>query len=167
MGGEVVEGGGAGAVAFYFVVEVGGAGREVVDEERDELLAGAGLEGVVGAAFAADGGVGFGAHLAAAERACAVGGVEDGGVGEGEELGVEAVVEERGELGGGLVGERSGRPTSPMKRVSPVKTARGWCVMGSRATRLTPSSVWPGVARTRRLVWPRGMESPSWSGWCG
>ena len=95
---ELVDGGCAVAVELDVAAEVLGARGEAVGEEMDELILIAGEESVVGAALLADGGGALGAHLAAAERAGAVGGEDLGVVGELEELFVEAVVEERGEL---------------------------------------------------------------------
>ncbi len=74
----------------------------------DEVFFGVGLERVVGAALLADGGGALGAHLTAAERACTVGGVDFCLVGELEELGVEALVEEAGELLRSVVGGEIG-----------------------------------------------------------
>ena len=86
------------AVELDVAAEVLGARREAVGEEMDEFILIAGEEGVVSAALLADGGGALGAHLAAAERAGAVGGEDLGVVGEVEELVVKAGVEEGGEL---------------------------------------------------------------------
>src|SRR5207247_1721018 len=79
-------------------------GREAVGEEMDELFFAAGEEGVVGAALLADGGGALGAHLTAAERAGSVGGEDFGVVGELEEVFVEALVGQGGELLRGVGG---------------------------------------------------------------
>ena len=85
-----------------------GRGGRRVGEEMDELVFAAGEEGVVGAALLADGGGALGAHLAAAERAGAVGGEDLGVVGELEEFFVQALVEQGGELLRGVVGGEIG-----------------------------------------------------------
>ena len=52
---------------------------------------------------------------------------------------------------GVCVGERSGRPTSPMNSVSPVNTAQGSSPCSqSVSTRQTLSGVWPGVSSAVR-----------------
>src|SRR5207245_2622553 len=56
----------------------------------------------------------------------------------------------------------SGRPTSPMKSVSPVRTILGWRETAVSTTRTeTLSGVWPGVSRNRNTTWPRRISSPS------
>jgi hypothetical protein len=63
---------------------------------------------------------------------------------------------------------RSGRPTSPMNRVSPVSTPNGASAPGdSHTTTQTDSGVWPGVARNSRVTWPSPMRSPSAALRCG
>ena len=63
---------------------------------------------------------------------------------------------------------RSGRPTSPMNRVSPVSTPYGASAPGdSHTTMQTDSGVCPGVARNSRLTWPSWMRSPSATLRCG
>jgi len=89
------------AVEDGVVVEVVGGVGLVGGDDVDELLLGHGLEGVVGAALLAEGGDGFLAEGFAAERAGAVGGVDEAFVGEGEELGVEGIEEHVAELSGG------------------------------------------------------------------
>src|SRR5437764_13167071 len=66
--GELVDGGGAGAVEFDVAAEVLGAWGEAVGQEMDELFFAAGKESVVGAALLAVGGGAVRADLAAAER---------------------------------------------------------------------------------------------------
>jgi hypothetical protein len=94
--GELVDGGGAGAVEFDVAAEVFGTRGQGVGEEMDEFFFAAREEGVVGAALLADGGGALGAHLTAAERAGAVGGVDLGVVGELEKFFVEALIEQGG-----------------------------------------------------------------------
>jgi hypothetical protein len=106
--GKLVDGGGAGAVELDIAAEVLRARGERVGEEMDELILSAGEESVVGLALLTDGGGAFGAHLAAAKRAGSVGGEDFGFVGELEELVVEAVIEEGGELLRGVVGGEIG-----------------------------------------------------------
>ena len=103
--GELVEGGRALAIELDIAAEVLGARREVVGEEVDEFFFVAGEEGVVRAALLADGGGAFGAHLAAAERAGAVGGIDPGVVGQLEEFVVQAVVEQAASSCGVCAGE--------------------------------------------------------------
>ena len=59
---------------------------------------------------------------------------------------------------------RSGRPTSPMKRVSPVRTPHGSSLSPSETTTQIDSGVWPGVARISSVTRPRGNRCPSASG---
>ena len=67
-----------------------------------------------------------------------------------------------------LLPARSGRPTSPMKSVSPVSTIFG---AGPSAVSITRremlSGVWPGVSSTRRTTWPTRISSPSRTARCG
>ncbi len=95
------EGGALAGVEDGVVGEVGRGVGLVSGDEGDELVAGHGLEGVVEGALLAEGGDGVGRELLAAEGAGAVAGVDEGGIGEREEFGVEGVVEVGAELGGG------------------------------------------------------------------
>ncbi len=83
------------------VGEVGRGVGLVGGDDADELLLGHGLEGVVEAALIAECGDGVGGEVFAAERAGAVGGVDEGFVGKREELVVERVVEMAAEFLGG------------------------------------------------------------------
>ena len=100
--GEFGERGRAFAVEADFLREVFGRSGKVIGEEANEVVAGAGLQSVVGAFLLADGGEAFGAHLASAEGACAVGGKDAGVVGEGKKFLVQAAVEHLGELLGSV-----------------------------------------------------------------
>src|SRR5882762_7302103 len=56
---------------------------------------------------------------------------------------------------------RSGRPTSPMKSVSPVSAARG-SSPPSKTSSVMPSGVWPGVSRARSFTdGPSAISLPS------
>lgn len=70
-------------------------------DEVDEGLLGHGLESVVRAALFANGGDGFLADGLAAEGAGTMGGIDEAGIGEREQFGLEGVVEEGAEVGGG------------------------------------------------------------------
>ena len=66
------------------------------------------------------------------------------------------------------VGERSGRPTSPTKSVSPVNTVfgrSGW----PKSVMMTQilSRVCPGVCTKRKPHWPKRISSPSLTSTCG
>ena len=80
-----------------------------------------------------------------------MGRVDQGGVGQGQELVVQRPVQVAGRGSSAVQPievSRSGRPTSPMKRVSPVSTAHGSAsgVLAARRSRSTPG-VCPGVCR--------------------
>ena len=57
---------------------------------------------------------------------------------------------------------RSVRPHAPAKRVSPLNRTPS-----SSSIRQTEPSVWPGVWRTRRRIWPKAMTPPSASSTAG
>ena len=59
---------------------------------------------------------------------------------------MQAVVQQTSEFLRRVPSERSGRPTSPINRVSPVSTAIGSGLLSKSVTTiLTLSNVWPGV----------------------
>ena len=63
---------------------------------------------------------------------------------------------------------RSGRPTSPMNKVSPVRTLCGSSETSvSDTSTQMPSGVWPGVSSTRSLTWPINNSSPFLTARCG
>ena len=105
--GEVGERG-AGAVDLRIQREVAGALGELAGEQAARILARFRLESEVGDALLADGGTALRTHLAAAQGAGAMGGVDLHGIGQGEELGVEAVVEQAGELLRSVIGREIG-----------------------------------------------------------
>jgi hypothetical protein len=63
---------------------------------------------------------------------------------------------------------RSGRPTSPTNKVSPVSTPCGAEASGcSHTTTQIDSGVWPGVARISRVTSPSDSRCPSCKGSMG
>ena len=96
------------AVELDVAAEVFGARRKAIGEEMNELVFAACEKRVVGAALLADGGGALVAHLASAKRASAVSREDLGVIGEFEELFLEALIEERGELLRGVVGGEIG-----------------------------------------------------------
>ena len=96
-----VEGGPLASVEDGVVGEVSGSVGLVDRDEADEFLFRHGLEGVVEAALGADGGDDVRGDVFSAERAGAVGGIDEGVVGEGKELVVDGIVEVATEFVGG------------------------------------------------------------------
>ena len=156
-------------LSVHVAAEVFGARRKILRHHLDETLARHRLERVIGRALASDGGAAVGADITAAHRPGAVRGIDLDGIGQGEQLAVQAVVELTGELlRRDASPARSGRPTSPMKSVSPVSTATGSEPRSaSCTTMLTLSGVCPGVWRNSRRQRPNAMVSPSRTARCG
>ena len=88
--------------------EVSGPLGKFTREQPHEFLPGFRLEGKVGDALLADGGTAFRAHLAATERAGPVCGIDLHRIGQGEQFGVQAVVQQAGELLWGVIGREVG-----------------------------------------------------------
>ena len=96
--GKIGERRGAGAIQLRVLREVSGTLGKFAGQQAHEFLPGFRLEGEVGDALLADRGTALRTHLAAAQGAGAVRGIDLHRIGQGEELGVQAVVEQAGEL---------------------------------------------------------------------
>ncbi len=97
----LIERGALFAIEDGVVGEVVGGFGLIGGDDLNERVFGHRLERVVDAALFADGGDGFFADGFAAERAGAVGGIDEAGVGERKKFVVEGFVEHAAELGGG------------------------------------------------------------------
>ena len=97
----LIERGSLFAIQDGVVGEVVGGFGLVGGDDLDEGVLGHGLERVVDAALLADGGDGFFADGFAAERAGAVGGIDEAGVGKRKKFVVERFVEHAAQLRGG------------------------------------------------------------------
>ena len=106
--GKIGERRGAGAIELGVLREISGTLGKFAGEQVHEFFARFRLEREVGDALLADGGTALGTHLAAAQRAGAVRGIDLHRVGQGEELGVQAVVEQAGELLRRVIGREVG-----------------------------------------------------------
>ena len=124
------------AVEHGVVSEVGGSFGLVGGDDLDEGFLAHGLERVVGAALLAERGDGFLAERFAAEGAGAVGGIDEALVGQREQFVCAAnrrACRRVASADQPRAARRSGRPTSPMNRVSPVRTDCGCVSLASRS----------------------------------
>ena len=106
--GKIGERRGAGAIQLRVLREIPGALGKFAGEQAHEFFPGFRLEGEVGGALLADGGTALRTHLAAAQGTGAVGRIDLHRIGQGQQLGVQTVVEQAGELLRGVIGREVG-----------------------------------------------------------
>jgi hypothetical protein len=100
-GERLIERGALLAVEHGVIGEIGRSFRLIGGDHADEGVLGHGLQSVVPAALLAHGGYGFLADGLAAERACAVGRIDQALVGQGQQFFVQGIEEHAAEVGGG------------------------------------------------------------------
>ena len=97
---QVGERGGASAIDLGILQEIFGTRRQIAGQLCDELFAGRDLQRVVGEALGADRGRTLGAHVAAAERTGAVGGIHQHLIRQLQQFVMQAVIEHACQLFG-------------------------------------------------------------------
>jgi hypothetical protein len=108
-------------VYVHLLCKVLGTRRDVVRYQADEFVSGSRKQRLIEMPLLADCRETLRAYFGAAQRSCCVGGKNLRIIPKCKKLVVKTAVQQCREFLGRCVDERSGRPTSPTKSVSPVR----------------------------------------------